>query len=99
VVAYLVPNSVLPITAGGLWRVPADVIAVGSYFFGVLPLVTMALLDLRWICGGWSNERRMWWHAACVAVFLVLAHVAMIFGMLDSTLLQGAAMPAGHTKH
>jgi hypothetical protein len=99
VVAYLVPNAVLPITAGGLWRGPADVIAVGSYLLGVLPLVTMALLDLRWICGGWSNERRMWWHAACVAVFLVVAHVAMIFGMLDPTLLHDAAMPVDHTKH
>jgi hypothetical protein len=99
VVAYLLPNAVLPITAGGQWRGPADVIAVGAYLIGVVPLVTMALLDLRWVGGGWTHERRMWWHAASVAVFLVVAHVAMVFGMLDPTLLQGAAMPSGHTTH
>jgi hypothetical protein len=36
---------------------------------------------------------------ACVAVFLVVAHVAMIFGMLDPTLLQDGAMPSCHTNH
>lgn len=99
VVAYLLPNAVLPITAGGLWRGPADVIAVGAYLLGVVPLVTMALLDLRWIGAGWTKERRMWWHAACVAVFLVVAHVAMIFGMLDPTLMQSGGMAMDHSKH
>jgi len=98
-VAYLLPNAVVPITTGGLWRGPADVIAVGAYLIRVVPLVTMALLDLRWLGGGWSHERRIWWHAACVAVFLVVAHVAMILGMLDPSLQQDGAMPSGHTKH
>ena len=101
VVAYLVPNAVVPITAGSQWRGPADVIAVGAYLLGVVPLATMALIDLRWIGARWSTERRMQWHAACVAVFLVVAHVAMIFGMLDPTLLQGGAggTHGGHATH
>lgn len=97
VFVYLMNAAVLPLTASGGWRGPADVIAVGAYLAGVLPLVTMALLDLRLIGGRWSDERRMQAHAACVAVFLVVAHVAMIFGMLDPTLMGGAADPhAGH---
>jgi hypothetical protein len=101
---YLFTTAVLPLSRGGLWRGPADVIAVSAYLAGVLPLVTMALLDLRLIGKDWAPERRMWWHAACVAVFLVVAHVAMIFGMLDPTLLgysDGAAMtmPGEHGAH
>ena len=98
VFAWLMATAVVPLTAGGGWRGPADVIAVGAYLAGVVPLVTMALLDLRVLGGRWRTERRMQWPAACVAVFLVVAHVAMIFGMLDPTLLGGAADPhAGHT--
>lgn len=98
VVAYLVPNAVVPITAGGAWRGPADVIAVGSYLLCVVPLVGMALLDLRWIGARLSDSQRMAWHAACVAAFLVVAHVAMIFGMLDPTVLGGAA-GGSHATH
>jgi len=101
VFGYLLQTAVIPLSAGGLWRGPADVIAVGAYLAGVLPLLTMALLDLRWLGGGWTAERRLFWHAACVAVFLVVAHVAMIFGMLDPTLLWSSADAAhsGHMAH
>jgi hypothetical protein len=35
-----------------------------------------------------------------VALFLVVAHVAMIFGMLDPTIMwSGDAAPMDHTKH
>lgn len=98
VFAWLMATAVLPLTAGNAWRGPADVIAVGAYLAGVVPLVAMALLDLRWLGARLTPEQRMGWHAACVAVFLVVAHVAMIFGMLDPTLLGGAAtMP--HMPH
>lgn len=97
VFVYLMTTAVVPLTAGGQWRGPADVIAVGAYLAGVVPLVGLALLDLRLVGRSWSDERRMRWHAGCVAVFLVVAHVAMIFGMLDPTLLGGGANPhAGH---
>ncbi|MCK6423946.1 MAG: hypothetical protein L6Q75_02505 [Burkholderiaceae bacterium] len=96
VFAWLMVTAVIPITQGDQWRGPADVIAVGFYLAGVLPLVGMALLDLRWVGGHWSDERRMTWHAIAVATFLVVAHVAMIFGMLDPTILGGAAAADGH---
>ncbi len=97
---YLFINAVVPLTTGAQWRGPADMIAVGFYLTGVVPLLSMALIDLRVIGKAWSHERRLWWHAGCVALFLVVAHVAMIFGMLDPTVLwSGEAMPAGPMKH
>lgn len=97
VFVYLMHNAVVPLTLTGGWRGPADVIAVGFYLSGVVPLVGMALLDLRWVGRSLSTEQRLGWHAGCVALFLVVAHVAMIFGMLDPTVL-GAA-PSAHPAH
>lgn len=93
VFAYLFTTAVVPLTAAGQWRGPADVIAVGFYLLGVVPLAGMALLDLRMVGAGWPEGRRIAWHAAFVAAFLVVAHIAMIFGMLDPGLLQGGVQP------
>lgn len=97
VFAYLMATAVVPLTSAGQWRGPADVIAVGFYLAGVLPLGAIALIDLRWIGARWSTETRLAAHALAVAAFLVVAHVAMIFGMLDPGVL-GAASP-DHTMH
>lgn len=97
VFVQLLFSAAIPLTLSGQWRGPADVVAVGFYLAGVVPLVTLALLDLRWLGRGWAHERRLWWHASAVAVFLVVAHIAMIFGMLDPTVL-GAA-PAADSQH
>lgn len=97
VFAHLMATAVVPLTSAGQWRGPADVIAVGFYLAGVLPLGAIALIDLRWIGARWSTETRLAAHALAVAAFLVVAHVAMIFGMLDPSVL-GAAGP-DHTMH
>lgn len=97
VFAYLMSTAVLPLTRAGEWRGPADVIAVGFYLAGVLPLGAIALIDLRWVGARWSTETRLAWHAVAVAVFLVVAHVAMIFGMLDPSVLGASSMP--HAEH
>ncbi len=91
VFVYLLVNAVVPLTAGGAWRGPADVIAVGAYLSGVVPLLGLALIDARLVGASWPQERRVMLHAGLVAVFLVVAHVAMIFGMLDPTILAGSA--------
>lgn len=98
VFGYLMVTAVVPLTTGGGWRGAADIIAVGSYLAGVVPLAGMALLDLGFIGRGLAAESRLKLHAFFVAVFLVVAHVAMIFGMLDPTLLssQAGQMPHGH---
>jgi hypothetical protein len=100
VFVHLMVNAVIPLTRGGQWRGPADLIAVGFYLSGIVPLLSMALIDLRVIGRDWTHEQRLGWHAGCVALFLVVAHIAMIFGMLDPTVLwSGDAMSHDHPKH
>ena len=98
VIIYLIPNAVIPITQAGAWRTLLDVIAVGSYLIGGIPLILIALQDLRLMHRTLSDEARLGWHAVYVGVFLVFAHVAMITGMADPGLLgyQGHA-DAGHS--
>lgn len=91
VFVYLMLTAVIPLTRDGGWRGPADVIAVGFYLSGVVPLLGMALLDLGLLGRSRSEESRLRLHAILVAIFLVVAHVAMVFGMLDPTLLSGGA--------
>jgi hypothetical protein len=103
IMVYLMKTAVLPITAAGEWRTALDVIAVGAYLLGGIPLVLLALQDLGLIHRLKAPEHKLRWHATYVAVFLILGHVAMIFGMADPGLLgyQGQAshaheMPAEH---
>jgi len=87
VTVYLLKHAVVPLTTGGGWRGPADLIAVGFYLLGLVPLGGMALLETRVLGAGWDEERRLKAHATFVGIFLVVAHVAMIAGMLDPTVL------------
>lgn len=97
VFVYLINTAVIPLTTSGQWRGPADVIAVGAYLSGIVPLLGMALLDLRVVGRGLDAQARLRWHATMVAIFLVVAHIAMIFGMLDPAVLSaGAAAPMDH---
>ena len=96
VFGYLFVTAVVPLTSGGGWRGPADVIAVGSYLAGIVPLLGMALLDLGLLGRGLDTEQKFKLHATFVALFLVVAHVAMIFGMLDPSLLQGGESMTSH---
>ena len=90
VILYLMATAVLPITQAGEWRTAIDVIAVGSYLVGGLPLIYIALQELGWVNTQASAEDKRKVHAICVALFLVFGHIAMIAGMLDPTLLGGA---------
>lgn len=92
---YLFVTAVIPLTANGEWRGPIDVIAVGFYLLGVIPYVALTLMELNVLGKGLSLEPRLRLHAIFIAIFLVVAHVAMIFGMLDPSLL-GSSAAAGH---
>lgn len=85
ILLHLLLNAVIPLTATAGWRGPADVIAVGFYLVGVVPLAGITLVDLGLIGG--THHQVVKLHAAFIAVFLVVAHVAMIFGMLDPAVL------------
>ncbi|MEL1134691.1 DUF6803 family protein [Desulfitobacterium sp. THU1] len=80
---YLFTTAVIPITTGGEWRGFADVVAVGFYLLGVVPLGGLALLELGLLGKNRTPEQELALHATFVGIFLVIAHVAMIFGMLD----------------
>lgn len=98
ITVYLVNNAVLPLTTNGAWNGPADLIAVGFYLAGVIPLVGITLLELN-VLGRRGARARMKLHATFVGIFLVAAHIAMIAGMLDPTLLGWQpthVMPGGH---
>ena len=84
---YLFNTAVIPLTVTGGWRGIADVIAVGFYLLGIVPLGGMALLELGVIARGADFNRKLSIHASFVALFLVVAHIAMIFGMLEPHLL------------
>lgn len=87
VIIYLMNTAVMPITKAGEWRTIIDVIAVGSYLIGGLPLIYIALQELGLVNSKASDEDKRKVHAVCVALFLVFGHIAMIAGMLDPALL------------
>lgn len=84
---YLLFTVVVPLTSAWAWRWIADIIAVGFYLLGIIPLLGIALVDI-WIIGWHTGERQsLKLHALFVGIFLVFAHIAMIFGMLDPSIL------------
>jgi hypothetical protein len=87
VFVYLLFTAAIPLTVNGGWRGPGDVIAVGFYLAGVIPLFGIALLELGAIARRKSARGKMLVHASFVGLFLGVAHIAMIFGMLDPNLL------------
>lgn len=96
---HLLINAVAPLTTGMGWHGPADYIAVLAYLAGIVPLGAITLIELG-VLGRGSQRERMKLHATFVGVFLIVAHVAMIFGMLDPTVLgwqSGHLMPDGST--
>jgi len=84
---YLMINAVIPLTLTGGWRGPFDVIAVGSYLLGIVPLLGMALLELGIIARKKDEVSKLKLHAKFVGLFLIVAHVAMIVGMLSPDVL------------
>ena len=87
VIAYLMTTAVLPITRNNEWRTAIDVIAVGSYLIGGLPLIWIALQEFGFVNKTLDQMGKLKVHAICVALFLVFGHIAMIAGMLDPSLL------------
>ena len=87
VIAYLMTTAVLPITQNNEWRTAIDVIAVGSYLIGGLPLIWITLQEFGFVNKTLDQMGKLKIHAICVALFLVFGHIAMIAGMLDPSLL------------
>lgn len=86
ITTYLLANAVIPLTRGGGWHGPADLIAVGAYLLGLFPLFGITLIEFG-VLGRTGERARMRLHATFVGIFLMVAHIAMIVGMLDPTLI------------
>lgn len=84
----LLNNAVIPLTINGQWRGLFDIVAVGFYMAGIVPLLGITLLELGLIFKKNSFEEKIFRHSILVAIFLVVAHIAMIFGMLNPSLIQ-----------
>lgn len=92
---YLFVKAVIPLTASGGWHTWIDVVAVGFYLSGVLFLLPLALLDLGLIFKNKTDDEKMKLHFILVGGFLVVAHVAMIFGMVNPEIISSmSSMPS-----
>lgn len=94
---HLLITAVVPLTVNGGWRGPADVIAVLSYLAGGVPMLVISLLEAELL--GRDETGRLRLHVAMVAVFLVVAHVAMIFGMLDPAVMGYSPKAPASVQH
>jgi hypothetical protein len=90
--AYLLANAVIPLTSSGGWHTWVDVVAVGFYMSGVIFLLPIALMELGLLFRSSTPEQKMKIHFLLVGGFLVVAHVAMIFGMVNPEII--SSMPA-----
>jgi len=89
---YLMTTAVFPLTATGGWHTWIDVVAVGFYLSGVVFLLPIALMELKVIFRNKSADERMKVHFMLVGGFLIVAHIAMIFGMVNPEII--STMPA-----
>ncbi|HEY1405342.1 MAG TPA: DUF6803 family protein [Spirochaetota bacterium] len=87
---YLFKNVVIPVSTAGEWRTFIDVLAVGFYLSGVVPLFGMTLLESGIIARKSDRLTKLKIHAVFVAIFLVVAHVAMIAGMMSPAVVKNA---------
>lgn len=81
VVIYLAV-AVVPVIE---WRGWVDQLSVYAYMLGVIPLFAITLLEWK-VFGPKDSHRQVKVHATLLIAFLVVSHVAMIFGMADPQL-------------
>jgi hypothetical protein len=84
---YLFFNAVIPLTTSGGWHTWVDVVAVGFYLSGVVFLLPISLMELGMIFKKKTNEEKLKLHFIFISGFLVVAHVAMIFGMVNPQII------------
>lgn len=83
---YLLNTAVIPLTINSKWNTWIDVAAVGSYLSGVLVLLPISLMELGVLFKNKSEEDKLKLHYKLISGFLIVAHVAMVFGMLNPSL-------------
>lgn len=84
---YLMINAFIPLTMNGGWHTWVDVLAVGSYLSGVVFLLPIALMELGIIYKNKTEIEKAKIHFILISGFLVVAHIAMIFGMVNPEII------------
>ncbi|MBU3156207.1 permease [Clostridium estertheticum] len=84
---YLFITAVIPLSTSGGWHTWVDVIAVGFYLSGVIFLLPIALMELGVIFKKKTLDEKMKIHFILISGFLVVAHIAMIFGMVNPEII------------
>ena len=84
---YLLSTAVIPLTSSGGWHGIIDVLAVGFYLLGVVFLLPLSLMELGIIFKKKTSEEKIKIHFILISGFLVVAHIAMIFGMVNPELI------------
>lgn len=82
IVIYLLTN-VIPTVE---WKGIIDIIAVWGYILGVIPMFGITLTEWNVIGKGKDERAKAKLHAILLVIFLILGHIAMIFGMLNPEL-------------
>lgn len=89
---YLFTTAFIPLTLTGGWHTWVDVVAVGFYLSGVFFLLPISLLELGVLFRKKTSEEKMKIHFILIGGFLVVAHIAMIFGMVNPEII--SSMPS-----
>lgn len=90
---HVLLNLVIRLTASGLWRGPADWIAIGLLLAQTVPMLMLTTLEVQAVAGvvdhadPEATRRHRRRHAAWLASAMALIHLAMIFGMVDPRLM------------
>ena len=84
---YLFSSVVIPLTSARGWHGIVDVLAVCSYLSGVIFLLPISLMELGIIFNKKTLEEKTKIHFILISGFLVVAHIAMIFGMVNPELI------------
>lgn len=92
---YLFSTAVIPLSTTGGWHTWIDIVAVGFYLSGVIFLLPITLMELGILFRGKSQEEKMKIHFILIGGFLIVAHIAMIFGMVNPEIINNMSnMPA-----
>lgn len=68
------------------WKGILDEIAIIAYLLGIIPLGGIALMELGVLWKHATLKERTKKHFELLIIFLIISHIAMIFGMVDPTL-------------
>ena len=78
IIVYFIPNVIIPLASAGEFRTWIDVVAIFSYILAGIPMILLALLNLKLLFRKVVEQKRTTYAILLLAAFLVLSHIAMI---------------------